>query len=124
MGLLSALVSLLSTGTPSRPCFVPSDQTVGWKRVVLPAEAPSLAAPADVEQFRSDEPVSVLDQRASIYLGAYSRHPGRMVYRFAVPRDALQLEVGFLEDLRGAKIDVVAHADGHSVGPSMTPPWT
>lgn len=114
MSPLAALVMLLAAGSPGGSCFVPSDQTAGWKRVVLPAGAPALAAPADVDQFRSGEPALLFEQDASAYTGADSEHPGRMAYRFRVPRDARRLELGFLEDLHGAKVDAVAYAGGRS----------
>ena len=37
-----------------------------------------------------------------------------MAYTFRVPRDARRLELGFLGDLRGAKVDAVAYAGGRS----------
>lgn len=114
MGPLAALVMLLAAGSPEPSCYVPSDQTAGWKRVVLPEDAPALAAPPDVDQFRSDEPALLFEHNASTYLGAFSEHPGRMDYRFQVPRDAHQLVLGFLEDLRGAKVDAMVYAGGHS----------
>jgi hypothetical protein len=114
MGALTALVLVLATSTPQRACFIPSDQTAGWKRVVLPDEAPALAAPEDVDQFRSGEPALFLLEDASAYLGADKEHPGRMAYDFRVPRDARRLELGFLEDLRGAKVDAVAYRGGRA----------
>jgi hypothetical protein len=114
MGTLAALVMVLAAGTPERPCFVPSDQTAGWKRVLLPEGAPALAAPEDVDQFRSGEPALLLQEDASAYLGADRPRPGRMAYTFRVPRDAHRLELGFLEDPRGAKVDAVAYAGGRA----------
>jgi hypothetical protein len=114
MGALTALVLVLAAGTPGGTCFVPSDQTAGWKRVELPEEAPALAAPEDVDQFRSGEPALFLQEDASAYLGADTKHPGRMLYVFRVPLDARRLELGFLEDLRGAKVDAVAYRSGNT----------
>lgn len=111
---LATLLLWLASGTPGDTCFVPSDQTAGWKRVVLPEEAPALAAPADVDQFRSGEPAFLFEEDASAYLGANEGHPGRTSYDFRVPRDARRLELGFLGDLRGAKVDAVAHAGGRA----------
>ncbi|AKJ01490.1 hypothetical protein ATI61_103198 [Archangium gephyra] len=111
---LAALVMMLAAGTPGGRCFVPSDQTAGWKRVVLPEEAPALAAPADVDWFRSGEPALLFEQDATAYTGADSERPGRMAYAFRVPRDGRRLELGFLGDLRGAKVDAVAYAGGRS----------
>jgi hypothetical protein len=41
---------------PTRRCWTPRDQSPGWKQAALPAEAPALAAPPDVDQYRADEP--------------------------------------------------------------------
>jgi hypothetical protein len=110
MGPLPALVALLATATPERPCFLPSDQTAGWKRVALPETAPALAAPEDVDQFRTGEPALAFEEDPGAYVGASEEHLGRMAYTFRVPRDARRLELGVLEPLRGAKVDVVAYA--------------
>ncbi|HEX8819192.1 MAG TPA: hypothetical protein VF794_04650 [Archangium sp.] len=114
MGALAAVVMLLAAGTPEDSCFVPSDQTAGWKRVVLPEGAPALCAPEDVDQFRSGEPALLFQEDASAYLGADKQHPGLMAYGFRVPRDARRLELGFVEALRGAKVDAVAYAGGRA----------
>ncbi|PTL79317.1 hypothetical protein [Vitiosangium sp. GDMCC 1.1324] len=114
MHALTALVMLLTAGSPNDSCFVPSDQTAGWKRVLLPEWAPALAAPADVDQFRTGEPVLLFEQDASAYTGAETENPGRMAYRFRVPRGARRLELGFLGDLRGAKVNAVAYASDRS----------
>lgn len=115
MGPLTALVMLLAASTPEGGCFIPSDQTAGWKRVALPQEAPALAAPEDVDQFRSGEPALLFQQEASMFEGASHEHPGRMVYSFGVPRDARRLELGFLEELRGAKVDAEAVMGGYVI---------
>ncbi len=108
--LLPTLVALLATASPEPPCFLPSDPSAGWKRVTLPDTAPALAAPEDVEQFRTGEPALAFEEDPRAYTGATEEHLGRMAYTFQVPRDARRLELGFLEPLRGAKVDVVAYA--------------
>lgn len=52
-------VVLAQTGV----CFVPADQTAGWKRVDLPPEAPALSAPAEVSQSRSGEEATIHETR-------------------------------------------------------------
>ena len=49
------LALLLAGCGSAERCFV-AEAGSGWRRVPLPAEAPELAAPDGVEQFRSDEP--------------------------------------------------------------------
>lgn len=108
---MSALLSLVGALTlTAAPCFVPSDQTAGWKRVELSDEAPALSAPQDVEQFRSDEAALLLESDPQAYVGATRRQPGRMTYTFRVPQGAARLEVEFVESLRGAKVDATAYA--------------
>lgn len=108
---MSALLSLVGALTlTAAPCFVPSDQTAGWKRVELSDEAPALSAPQDVEQFRSDEAALLLESDPQAYVGATRRQPGRMTYTFRLPPGAVRLEVEFVESLRGAKVDATAYA--------------
>jgi hypothetical protein len=108
---MSALLSLVGALTlTAAPCFVPSDQTAGWKRVELSDEAPALSAPQDIEQFRSDEAALLLESDPQAYVGATRRQPGRMTYTFRVPPGAARLEVEFVESLRGAKVDATAYA--------------
>ena len=108
MGALLSLVG--SFALAASPCYVPSDQTAGWKRVELTAEAPALAAPPGIDQFRSDEAALLLESDPRAYVGATRRQLGRMTYTFRVPEGAVRLEVDFLEALRGAKVDVTAYA--------------
>lgn len=111
---MSALFSVTSALwlalAPAGPCWLPSDQTAGWKRVDLPPEAPALAAPEDVDQFRVGEPARLLESDARAYVGATHPKPGRMAYAFRVPPGTTRLEVSFLEPLRGAKVDATASA--------------
>ncbi|MFP2907743.1 hypothetical protein ACLESD_22385 [Pyxidicoccus sp. 3LFB2] len=111
---MSALFSLTSavllSSAPVGTCWAPADQTAGWKRVELPAEAPALAAPEDVDQFRVGEPARFLESDARVYVGATKPKPGRMAYAFRFPAGTSRLEVSFLEPLRGAKVDATASA--------------
>lgn len=113
--LLSLASSLLLAATPIGPCYVPSDQTAGWKRVALPDEAPALAAPQGLEQFRAGERALLTEvDPQSTYLGATERHFGRMRYTFRLPKSASRIEVEFLESLNGAKVDATAYVGAYS----------
>jgi hypothetical protein len=116
MSALFSLTSALWLATapaPTGTCWVPADQTAGWKRVDLPEEAPALAAPEDVDQFRSGEPTRLSESDPRAYVGATKPSPGRMAYTFRVRPGTTRLEVSFLEPLRGAKVDATAStADG------------
>lgn len=94
-------------------CHVPADQSAGWKRVVLPDSAPALGAPSDLEQFRAGEPALVwFDGGPAVVGGTHHAH-GRMDYTFQFESDNRRvLEVDFLRDLAGAKVDVVAYSGG------------
>ncbi len=108
--MLSLATAALLAGTPVGPCYVPSDQTAGWKRVELPAEAPALAAPGDIEQFRAGERALFTEaDPPHTYLGATKRRSGRMAYTFRLPKDGSRMEVEFLESLDGAKVDATAY---------------
>lgn len=107
---ISLASALLLAATPPGPCYVPSDQTAGWKRVELPAEAPALAAPQGLHQFRAGERalLSLVDL-PDTYLGATERRLGRMAYSFQVPKATVRMQVDFLDSLNGAKVDATAY---------------
>jgi hypothetical protein len=94
------------------PCYLPNDATPGWKQVALPDDARSLAAPVNVEQFRTDELVSIVDDRSELYLAGESVFPGRTSFEFVLGEGGRSLEVRFDHPLRGAKVDVTAWAPG------------
>lgn len=112
MAPLSALLLLLATSTPGPHCFVPTDQTAGWKRVTLPEEAPALAAPEELDQFRSAEPARFLEQDNTTSMGAIEEHPGRRTFEFSLPPDTRRLDLEFFQGLDGAKVDAEVHAGG------------
>ncbi|MCY1016211.1 hypothetical protein [Pyxidicoccus sp. MSG2] len=115
---MSALFSVTSAlwlaMAPAGTCWLPTDQTAGWKRVELPEAAPALAAPEDVDQFRVGEPARLLESDSKVYVGATHSKPGRMAYAFRVPPGTTRLEVSFLEPLRGAKVDATASAEART----------
>ena len=104
MGALLPTLVLLAAS----PCFVPSDQTAGWKHVVLPDNAPALAAPEGTDQFRPNEPVRVLESDSRLLVGSYEMDFGRTELHFAIPKGTHHLEVELLEPLRGSKVDALA----------------
>lgn len=113
--LLSLAGAVLLAGSPVGPCYIPSDQTAGWKRVELPTEAPALAAPPELEQFRAGERALFLEENpANTYLGASERRLGRMAYTFQLPKGASRLDVRFLDSLNGAKVDATAFVGGRA----------
>lgn len=110
--LFSSVVVLLATASSGGPCFVPTDQTAGWKRVSLPDDAPALAAPQDLDQFRTGEPALVFEDDPASYVGATEPLPGRTTYTFRSPAGARRLELTFAEPLRSAKVDVAVFSAG------------
>ncbi len=110
---MSGLALLLTTVTAAATCFHPDDQTAGWKVVALPDEAPGLAAPVDVNQFRGGEPSMLWDSDARAYRGAVRPGPGRRSFEFSLPSGARRAEIDFAEDLRGAKVDATLYGGGN-----------
>ncbi len=105
--LLAALLSSLAAAcTPSlaRACWVPDDAAPGWKQVTLPAGAPSLAAPPDIDQYRPGETALAWEEReaepASWGLGGRAE--------LALPLDGAGwdvVEVAFAARLGGAGVE-------------------
>jgi hypothetical protein len=97
------LTVLLAGCGAGEPCFV-AEAGSGWRRVPLPAEAPELAAPDGVEQFRSDEPAIVWDTPE---VGSRGRRvSGSSLFSFTSEgEEALALE--FVQPLGGARVDAV-----------------
>lgn len=98
---------LLTTAVSAAPCFTVLDQTPGWKQVALPPDAPALAAPADISQFRVTEPTTVHDRSLRRYLGSYEQSMGSTSYQFDVASAGSRLQVEFVQPLRGARVDAV-----------------
>lgn len=106
---MSALFLVVLTATQSTVCYQSVDSTPGWKQVALPQDAPSLAAPEGVLQFRSDEPVLVIDERPmAAWVGAQHR-PGTTLFEFPLSPGAKSVEVRFAQPLRGAKVDATGY---------------
>lgn len=87
-------------------CLLPADQTAGWKQTPIPKSAPALAAPADVEQFRTGESALVLDPPR--FQHSAEEVFGKLQLTFEVPRGAEHLRVRFRHDLDGMKVDATA----------------
>jgi hypothetical protein len=104
---------LLACRSAKGACHVPADQSAGWKRVALPEDAPSLAAPWDIEQFRSGEPALVWFEGSPAVIGGMHHAHGRVDYSFQFDSDNRRvLEVDFHRGLAGAKVDVIAYSGG------------
>jgi hypothetical protein len=112
--LILTMVAIAVGGTPEPACFVPAEQTAGWKRVDVPDEAPALAAPAGVDQFRSGEPAWLLEQDLRGYLGATRQRGGITEYTFRVPAGTRRMNVQFVASLRGAEVDAWAYGAGRT----------
>ena len=89
-------------------CFAPNDAAPGWKQVALPDDARALAAPEGVAQFRSDEWVTVVDERSELFLSGAESFGGRTSFELTLGEGGRSLEVHFERPLRGAKVDVTA----------------
>jgi hypothetical protein len=83
--------------------------------VALPENAPQLAAPEGIDQFRPAEPARVVETEPSSYSGSHAHGLGRVRFSFTVPKDARRLELEFLEPLRGAKVDAEVFTDNRSL---------
>lgn len=90
------------------PCFTVQDSKPGWKQVTLPDNAPQLAAPVGIEQFRSDDLVEIVDERDQVFLEGETMFPGKTSFEFPLGPGAKSLEVRLAHPLRGAKVDVLA----------------
>jgi hypothetical protein len=107
-------------------CLTPADQTAGWKHTPIPHGAPALAAPADVEQFRTGEPALVVDRDES-FEHTSDKHTGSLDLFFRPPRNSQHLRITFAHRLDGMKVDAAVVdrrglkmplLDGHRVGGS------
>ncbi len=106
---MSAALALLTAALAATPCYAPADERPGWKRVLLPKEAPELAAPEDIPQFRTGEPALQFTRDGSAFLRADTR-TGKLDFTFTLPPDSRRLELQFNGSLRGAKVDAVVSA--------------
>jgi len=87
-------------------CWTPTDDTPGWKRVELPADAPSLAAPSNVEQLRPDAPALVWSAPRSDVPSVPSG-PGSASLSIAVPDDGAQaMELELAQSIDGARVEI------------------
>ncbi|HZA14820.1 MAG TPA: hypothetical protein VE618_10000 [Myxococcaceae bacterium] len=113
---MSAFLSLLivTAAGANELCYVPTEQTAGWKRVDVPDDAVGLAAPADVDQFRPGEAAWLVEQDPKGYLGATKQRGGKMDYTFRVPPQTRRLTVHFVASLRGAELDATAYGEGRT----------
>ena len=99
---MRVIAVVLLVGCSPGTCFVPSDDSPGWKRVAVPAAAPDLAAPEGVDQVRGGEPAIVWTDEVPIASEEISG--GHAFYEFAVRPDQRALEIVFAEPLDGARV--------------------
>lgn len=104
-----ALLIVAATLAADGSCYLPTEQTAGWKRVDVPEDMPALAAPADIDQFRSGEPAWLVEQDPQAYQRASEHGRGSMDYAFKTALNTRRLSVRFMHPLRGAKVDAWAN---------------
>ncbi|MBL8954097.1 MAG: hypothetical protein JNK82_25195 [Myxococcaceae bacterium] len=109
---MTSLAFVMTVLSADPACFVPRDATPGWKQVTLPANAPALAAPEGVPQFRSGQDVEVVDVHPGLWLSGSHYSPGLTRFTLKPGDGACSLSVVFKERLRGAKVDVEAWGPG------------
>ncbi len=106
---MSAILAAILAATG--PCFIASDATPGWKHVTLPGDAYALAAPDDVDQFRANEPVTIIDAHEAMFLAGRDEGAGITAFDFRLGEGSRSLDVRFTESLQGAKVDVTAYGE-------------
>lgn len=104
---MSILMTVLLAATPG-PCFEANDTTPGWKQVAIPSDAPSLAVVEEVEQFRSDDPITLIEDTNDVFRAGDSHFPGVTQFDFTLQPGTRKLALVFAGPLRGAKVDVSA----------------
>ena len=102
------MTPLLAMLLAAAPCYFPVDGSPGWKQVSLPPDAPALAAPPDVAQFRTESTVELLDDHPQVYLTASRVGWGRSQFELTPGTGACTLDLELTAPLRGAKVDVSA----------------
>ena len=119
LGLEFVLVLSLAAGCERpRACYHPvpnqaasnqaASNQAGWKQVTLPRAAPHLAAPLEIDQFRSGEPAIVWDA----WRNGWETHDlGTAYYRFDDLEASEVLEVRFDARLGGAAVEVRGNRD-------------
>lgn len=114
-----ALLTTSGCGRATAACFVPSDQTAGWKSVAIPPAYPSLAAPNDVNQFRTGEAAIVWEDKVERsqdlpYYGGYYHHHYHHAHHGEVQEvtvralgdNARHLDVELGASLHGMRVEV------------------
>ena len=110
--MMALALAMVVPALAGQACFIPNDQTAGWKRVDIPDDAPAIAAPDDVEQFRVGEAAWLVERDPTTYQGVTHEHMGESTFHFRLPPEARRLTVGFNADLRGAKVDATVLSGG------------
>ncbi len=108
--MIALVLGVMLTAAPG-PCFYASDASPGWKHVTLPSEAYALVAPEDVDQFRSNEGVTIVDARTGVFLSGRDDGAGVTAFDFSLGEGGRSLDLTFTESLQGAKVDVSAFGE-------------
>ena len=58
-------------------CFTPSDARPGWKRALIPDDAPRLAAPDGIDQYRSAEAYQTVNEYPMASLQGWTGRVGK-----------------------------------------------
>src|SRR5262249_29253122 len=92
----------------------------GWQRVALPHDAPALAAPDGVDQFRGGEPALLFTADAPPPAPVEPRF-GLTIYRFpSSDPDARALEIEFAAPLYRSRVDAAGEFDGAGTLPLIS----
>ncbi len=89
-------------------CFTPSDARPGWKRALIPDDAPRLAAPDGIDQYRSAEAYQTVNEYPMASLQGWTGRVGKTEFQLIPGAGACELELEFAEPLRGAKVSITA----------------
>lgn len=89
------------------PCFEFEARTPGWKQVPVPADAPHLAAPPSLSQFRSDERFTFVEHETGLFANGQVSG-GATDFELVLPSGTKAVTVVFGQSLRGAKVDVTS----------------
>lgn len=107
--MLDLLASLMIAG-----CWVPTNQSPGWRAFQIPTEAPALKAVGATEQLRGGERLVLVDRSPQVLANEW-RETGRTRFALELASGATSATVRFQRPLRGARVEVLAHLEGRSL---------
>ncbi len=92
-------------------CFRVADQSRGWKQVTITTPSGRLSAPANVPQMKVGQEVKLVSSDLrSVFVENKTEALGNQWFHFHVEPGTHRLGLQFANGLRGAKVDVIAHA--------------